>query len=300
MSHGFGKADFLEYSYPIDLPPSVLPPVRRFLLAHEHPYSCFDTFDHSLNQDVRTLDLQIRAYLQEVGHKNTDVYLIGDSLGGAIGFGYLSLLKTKGWSALPNGGQLKGVITLDAPLGGVPNADLGAIQAVFDTKCGRGPARSIDPLDELETVFFDNTGEAKPLGGTADLTHVIFPKFSVPTGFDNQQLADEAASHNIHVLTIGNDRDFGYAIANCDILNFTSLVDYVTSQFVHNEPPLSGVYGREISVSVRNNQQCTLDLLHFEINHGAVLTDSTVQKGIVDFIENNNPDPLLSPAELLA
>ncbi len=103
------NADYLEYSYADTTTGS--------------PYSCANTIVQPIKQDISLLNQQIANAVGS--NRNTDIYLIGHSLGGVVAFGYLALLEeqlktslSEGVS-LPHGAHLRAVITLDSPIGGV-------------------------------------------------------------------------------------------------------------------------------------------------------------------------------------
>ncbi len=249
------------------------------------PYGCSDTFVNPIINDAVTLDSEITSYAQK--HSNTDIYLIGHSLGGVVIFGELALRDTLGWPALPNGNKLAGVTTLDSPLGGIPDRDYLAIAVLHYENALVCAEPSNEALQDLVSIKKTDT-TFDPRGGMASIDKVL-----AGGNLTNQQLAEHAASNGVHVLTVGNKIDFTFDPHDClgSVNN-----EFTNTQYTRDEGSNSSVYGREIDAG---NPACNLTF--FEVlNHGQVLVNSTVEQGLVDFINNNDPAPLLKPGQLIA
>lgn len=161
-------------------------------------FTCADTYDLRLSEDVTTLQTQIDAYLQK--HPKTAVYLIGHSLGGVIAFAYMEqLIERTHATMLLNGGQFKGVAILDSPLNGVTTAS-GYKTVLIGNSFGCEP----------HSVDYTIVGELQTLGDTGQfqgqhasiLGTILNGKF-----VSNQQAAEDAAKLGISVLIVGNTQD---------------------------------------------------------------------------------------------
>jgi pimeloyl-ACP methyl ester carboxylesterase len=195
LKKNFPGADFLMFSYnPIG--------------SSGYPaYSCADTFSQPIDTSVGYLRKQIVAYLNT--HSDTDVYLVGHSFGGALSLGLLEDMYRNGYITT-NGGQIKGVVTLDSPLGGIPagpnNQYLNALQLAYTTSCKT--LSDFTPLLDLTQVF---TSGNKPFGAR----DLIDPGSSQDI-LTNQAYANLSAHiHKIPILTIGNMLDFIYNFSAC-------------------------------------------------------------------------------------
>ena len=273
-SHGFNNAKFMAYSYN-----------GLNSQGQLQPYFCEITFNQSIYTDEFKLDDEITSYLKI--HPNTDIYLVGHSLGGVIAFGYLAFLRAFNYS-LPNGGKLAGVITLDAPIGGITdNKDyFSAIKNFVHSQC--------DLLSNFQSVkdlvaIFKTASSSHPQGGKASFKKVVFGgKF-----LSNQQLADEALAHGISILTIGNITDFLWNTAACRIL---PKVSFLSTQVIGDEGKNSKIYGR---VFQGGDQKCqATTILLGSLNHLEVLTNLLVEKGILNFLPSGTePVPLKPPSK---
>ncbi len=245
------KAAF--YSYPVDFPKGTPASERRKVLEMVHPYSCVDTFTHTIDQDVRTLDLQIKNQL--ASNPNTDIYLIGHSLGGVVALGYVEFLIEKlGGVSLPSTASLKTVITLDSPIGGVHDSNyltdtryifrtpkitftIGHIPITFTNSafCKGLESDQFKSPTELTKAFasaskdvaVDDTGPfvADPQGAGASI--LAIPSITLPTPLPfpsplgnplptNEELAEQAQTQfGTSFLSIGNERDFLWKPGTC-------------------------------------------------------------------------------------
>src|SRR5437764_4891408 len=87
------------------------------------PYQCQDTVVNDAKADTLKLVTQLGNYLKN--KTNTDVYIIAHSFGGLVAYGYLSYLFSQhtvnGSIQGTTGNRIAGIVTLDTPLGGIPN-----------------------------------------------------------------------------------------------------------------------------------------------------------------------------------
>lgn len=250
-------------------------------------YSTADTCTNTISEDITALDDQIRAYA--AAHTDTDVYVIGDSLGGVTAYGYLAGLRAQHWPSLPGGNKVKGVVTVDAPLGGVPVIDLPAVTRIFNFQCF-SPADALDPkpiapLTELAQVPNPDSGAS---GGTALLAPYLFP--SLTANISNDKLNRDASAQGVRILSIGNLKDYGFAISQsycAPLLGQT--VDLLGSQFVDEQAPW-GVYSRFISLGLPSHS-CAGDIKN-QVNHGVAMAEPVVEAGVANFIAGKAPQPL--------
>ena len=269
----YPSAQFLMYSYDGDSSN-----------GSPAPYSCRDTFTKSATADVLTLTKQLADYLK--GKTNTDVYLVSHSFGSLVGYGYLSSLVIQHASGgiIPGttGDRLAGLVTLDAPLGGIPNElylTKPLLPAVYTTLCPSLIAHSTPAIDELLALF--KTGTASPYGAQSSLPHILFN-----VNMTNEAVADAAAAQGIHVLTIGNVHDYLYDPAACKVLlgllSIPHTDNYLSTQWVTDRGSGSGVYARTFAQSPQACNNIT-DITH---NHGVAFTDPSVQTTLGQFIDN--------------
>jgi len=311
-SHGFGDAQFLAYSYFGSDPNN----------GHPFSYKCIDTFQSYINQDVLNLSHQIGNFLktQPTG-TTTDIYFIGHSLGGVVAFAYLTALleAPQTISPLPANARLKGLITLDSPLGGI-SSDKAFLNRVFDIMrskpysvkyfkgcdllTDKGQMQSVMDLADLFNTTskptFPPTDDSNPgsQGAHASMLKAIFKDQALT----NQVLAEMAASRGIPVLTIGNIIDFLYDPGSC----LPGFPNFQTAQWVgdegfedsvkENQPPLT-VYGREF---LGGNDVFCFNKANVEdpINHKAVYNNSDVESGLIQFLNGGTPVALtVAPPE---
>lgn len=286
LAKNYPQAAFLNFSYKGSDKATGLP----------LNYGCIDTFDNHLLFYVALLQIQLRRYLQ-ANPSITNVYIIGHSMGGAVTFGYLALLDNslhglKGTIPGTNA-HLKGIITLDSPLGGVEGGFNGlyewlTLEFYYFKHCAGLQQAGHFSLDDLTNLFTKST----PIGGQASLYNLLFG-----VNRTNQNLAQEAHADGTNVLTTGNYDDYVFAPIECDIYA-TFLPGFRSTQFLKDQGNTSGIYGRQI---VAGKFPCTTgpispfkDLGNIGENHGDVLFNLSVKLGIQQFI-NGQPLTALAP-----
>ena len=84
----------------------------------------------------------------------------------------------------------------------------------------------------------------------------------------NQCLAEEAATHGMQILTVGDERDFLFGPQACHV----PVKDFLSSQWLADEGPTSRVYGRAFA---GGEKTCT-DRFQLGMNHSIVLTDDDI------------------------
>lgn len=283
-------AQFLNFSY--------MGPVSK---TDDTPqqYDCSSTLENPLSVDIQLLGIQIQAALLK--NPNTDIYLVGHSLGGVVAYGYLAALtETTGIvTPLPSGAQLKGVITLDSPLGGISsnNKYLTNAETYFEVNCPGYNSALPSALLNLSTIF-DSTSKSTPpdsnapdpQGAQASILSVPFSKVKIHKPFpSNQQAAEDAQLKGTSVLTIGNDHDLLWRPSAC----FSKVQDFISTQWLEDEGSSSQIYA---GVFTSGDLSCFFGGLLSNANHFDVLSDRGVLAGISTFLPNGaTPGLLVAP-----
>ncbi len=238
-----------------------------------NPFPCSDTYTLSLAEDVNILQLQIDAYLQS--HANTQVYLVGHSLGGVIAFAYMaSIVENRHTTSLLNGGVLKGIAILDSPLNGLaysPGYEW-AIIALGDTCQG---VKDYTITSQLQTLGGTGSGDQVSILGT--LLNGSF--------ISNQKAAEDAAMLGVALLIVGNRNDF---LWQPDICNLGQ--NFLGTQYLREE----GKVGRG-ALYVRSFVGSTAlfcNVLLIKKSHFEVLNNGDVQKDIWETFTGRDVDQL--------
>jgi len=263
------------------------------------PYTCQDTFTHSVMDDVMSLNAEIAQY------PNTDIYLIGHSLGGVVAYSYLTALtENVAGVSLPANSQLKAVVTLDSPIGGVPARDYFALADVLfaqgipsrliPARCATLDDLPLTSVLNLEDIYA-NAKPGDPQGANASILRGIFRGADIT----NEELAEQAKQKlGTAILTVGNTNDFLWnpqpcldSFINAALLTNLHVPDFITTQWLKDEGDTSGIYGR----SFTTEGGCNLFTVRNGLNHLEVLNNQTVRKGLKNFltpIVGGTPSPL--------
>src|SRR5947209_3915808 len=156
-------ADFMIYSYRgID---------KR---GNPLPYTCEETFTHHISELVTPLKMQIIKYLEL--HPNTQVYVIGHSMGGVIAYGLLADMMIYGYLNF-NGGQVLGIATMSSPLGGIPGFHgiyYALISHTYQMQCKVLASKHL-PLQSLADLvhLFPDGNPSVPFGGKDSLMRAV-------------------------------------------------------------------------------------------------------------------------------
>lgn len=252
-------------------------------------YDCTNTIENPLSADIQLLGIQIQAALTQ--DANTDIYLVGHSLGGVVAYGYLAALtETTGIvTPLPSSAHLRGVITLDSPIGGVSsdNTYFSAAVTYFEANC-KGFRHKLPTAVLNLSHIFDSTSnstppdssEPDPQGAQASILSIPFPNVTIPTPFpSNQKVAEDAQVKGTSVLTIGNDHDLLWHPSAC----FPQVQDFISTQWVEDEGDSSQIYAR---VFTSGDLSCFIGGLLSKANHFDVLSDSGALGAISTFLPN--------------
>lgn len=250
-------------------------------------YQCQNTFTQHLSVYVSRLLSQITNYLNK--NPNTDVYLIGHSMGGTVALGLLTYFKINGFPTI-NGGKIAGVVSLDSPLGGTPNDLL--LSYYFTKKHFQGacpallpknkPALPVNSLNDLFNIF--HSTPTTPHGSMESIGLVLYG-----SDFSNQEVVATAASNNAPVLTVGNLLDFTYDPAACPTP--PGITDFGSTQWVADQGTSSGIYGR-VFPDTSGLETCTNLKQQIAVNHFDVLTNAIVQEGLQEFFNGQTPSAL--------
>jgi hypothetical protein len=269
----YPDADFLNYSYRgID---------KR---GNPLPYTCEETFTHPISELVTRLKMQIITYLEL--HPNTQVYVIGHSMGGVIAYGLLADMMTNGYLNF-NGGQVLGIATMNSPLGGIPGFHgiyYALVSHTYQTQCNVLASKHLvlKSLADLVHLFPDGNTSV-PFGGKDSLMRVV-------TGGDstNQRVAQAAVRHYIDVLTIGNVRDYTFNFNMCPGYGSTPDSRFLSTQWVTDQGNDSRLYARVIKEGKPN---CP-DIGQVGINHAAVFLSPAVQAALIEWSQGKTPASL--------
>ncbi len=256
------------------------------------PYDCRATFTHSIMDDVMSLNAEIMQ------HPNTDIYLIGHSLGGVVAYSYLTALTEKvAGVSLPANSQLKALVTLDAPIGGVPDGDYFTLANVLFAQgipsyhqapfCAGLDGQHLSSLFDLSNVGasaslpFAKRGYAQ--GANASILEAIFRG----TDLTNENLAAQAKQRlGTAILSIGNTNDFLWNPRPClTTLNpvlstYLHVPNFSTTQWLKDKGNNSGIYGRRFTAGSR---LCSATSFN-QLNHLLILDDPRVITGLTNFL----------------
>lgn len=273
----FPNAQFLTYSY-------AGPKSKNN--ATPQPYTCAFTLENPLSTDIQLLDKQIQAAL--ASQPNADIYLVAHSMGGIVAYGYLAALEeTTGIvTPLPQA-NLKGVITLDSPLGGISSNSTYFSNAItfYEANCPGFNSQIPTALLNMSTIFDSTTlstppdsSAPDPQGAQASILSIPFSRVTIPQPYpSNQKVAEDAQLKGVSLLSVGNTNDLLWMPSTC----FANQQDFTSTQWLEDEGSGSGIYGRDFTSGSLN---CFLGGVLSQANHMDVLTDSNVMQGIQEFI----------------
>jgi pimeloyl-ACP methyl ester carboxylesterase len=269
----YPDADFLNYSY------------RGFNnQGNPLPYTCEETFTHPISVLVTRLKTQIITYLEH--HPNTQVYVIGHSMGGVIAYGLLADMMANGYLNF-NGGKVLGIATMSSPIGGIPGFHgiyYALISRTYQSRCqalasGHLVLRSLADLVHL----FPDGNTAIPFGGKDSMALVVTGSTA-----PNQRFAQATAQHYIDVLTIGNTRDYTFDFNSCPGYARTPDSRFLSTQWIRDQGNDSHLYGRIITEGKPN---CS-DIGQVGINHAAVFLSPGVQAALLEWSQGKTPSAL--------
>ena len=317
LENTFPDAQFFDYSY-----------AGSQMDGTPQPYSCAPTFTNPIVKDIQLLNTQIA---HAVGNnQSTDIYLIGHSLGGVVEFGYLSLLEDHlNRISLPIGAQLKAVVTLDSPLGGVRGGRYEYFSKYIATNyliphskakiipnypCNGlvGTKTPLTTIDDLVKIYDSSTNGGTtlpddpgndPLGAQSSIEAISGVNLPPQRPFlpTNNSLALRAHTDlGTSVLSVGNTGDYLWNPAPCSpffvplspalAIIIGTIPGFIDTQFLEDQGNSSGLYGRFFNTA----QFCDAATLTNGLNHGDVLVNTDVLKGLVHFLApiGATPDPL--------
>jgi pimeloyl-ACP methyl ester carboxylesterase len=271
-SQGYSNARYLEYSY-----------AGSTNTGQPQPYTCQDTYNYPLATHIIELSRQINAAVQN--YPNTDIYVIGHSMGGIVALGYVASLLEHVGNAVPlpnNGSRLKGIITLDSPLGGVTNnPDYGKLIFLRSLPCEGLDAWNTVAISEMQALFQTATSSTAR-GATASIVQAILNGGHI----SNQQVANNAKGANITILTLGNTNDLLWRPSVCNNEKLkVNMQDFSSTQWLQDEGNNSLVYSRTFTSGF---QGCLLGLAN-RANHFDVLDTLTPEQDVVQTVNGSTP-----------
>ncbi len=266
-------ADFMNYSYRgIDK------------LGNPLPYTCEETFTHHISELVYRLKIQIIKYLEL--HPNTQVYVIGHSMGGVIAYGLLVDMMIYGYLNF-NGGQILGIAAMSSPLGGIPGFHgiyYALISRTYQKQCRALASKHLvlKSLADLIHLFPDGNTSV-PFGGKDSLMRAVSGGV-----YTNQRIAQAAVRNHIDVLAIGNLRDHTYNFNVCPRYDRTPDSRFLSTQWVTDQGNDSHLYARVIT---EGNPNCSA-IGQVGINHAAVFLSTKVQTALIEWSQGKTPASL--------
>jgi pimeloyl-ACP methyl ester carboxylesterase len=241
-------------------------------------FTCADTYDLRLIEDINSLQTQIGAYLQQ--HPKTAVYLVAHSLGGVIAFAYMEqIIESTHSTSLLNGGELKGVAILDSPLNGVTSAG-GYEKAMIVNSFGCLPP----------TLDYTIIGQLQSLGATGQFdgryASILGAMLNVKF-VSNQQAAEDAANLGVAILIVGNTHDILWQPDVC-LLG----PNFLSTQYLSEigKTGIGALYVRSFASELLPG--CASVNPITKANHFKVVQDSDVQKAIWEVFTGQNLDVL--------
>lgn len=259
------------------------------------PYSCEATFIFSLKNDVYRLNEQINNYLKK--YPNTDIYLIGHSLGGVVAFSYLTALtQHEEEFSLPPNSKLKTVATLDSPIGGVPPKYSAFVNVLFVQGFDNYPicesvgTTNTKTVDDLLTIYstigspWSNTNNF--YGSSASIWRAIFRGENEK--FNNYDVALKAKKEiGTTTLISGNLNDFLWNPQSCiDYLNFlpawkiSSVFNFNSTQWLISPDKNNSIQNIVFS---SGSDTCIISLVD-NLNHHMALTDQKTIRELMKIV----------------
>lgn len=279
LQNKFPGSYFLEYSY------------HGFTADGKPlPYACALSVDSHIADLAVGLRSQINQFLRS--HANTDVYVIGHSLGGVIAFSFLAQMiegKNNLLHSLPNGGTLKGIFTLDSPIGGVTDnwfySLVARYFAAFNTANCNGWSNLLGmPIVKELNDLFNSATQPESRGTTANVDTTI----TLLNQNNNQTVALDALQNGVKVSTFGNSSDTLWQPSLCN----NNLTDFLSTQWLSEVP--SGINKQGGAIYARSFSAGTLACINKDNqgNHLFVFSDQNVQTAIWQVITGSAPDAL--------
>ena len=270
-SQGYSNARYLEYSY-----------VGSNNTGQPQPYTCQDTYNYPLATHITELSQQIRAAVRNA--PNTDIYVLAHSMGGIVALGYVASLLEHVGNVVPlpnNRSILKGIITLDSPLGGVTNnPDYGKLIFLRSLPCEGLDAWNTVAVSEMQALFQTATSSTA-MGTTSSIIQAILKGSYV----SNQQVANDAKKAKITILSLGNTNDLLWRPSVCNKVLKTNMQDFSSTQWLQDEGNNSLVYSRMFTSGFQN---CLLGTVNHE-NHFDVLDTPTAEQVVAQIVNGSTP-----------
>jgi len=255
------------------------------------PYTCPLATDSNIADLAVGLYSQISQFLRSHPNtQNTNVYVIGHSLGGVIAFSFLSqMIEGKGnlLNSLPNGGVLKGVFTLDAPIGGVSDNGLYVLTSAIRTLTHCSDASFIkQPIVKQLNDLFNSATLPDFRGAAASIDATI----TLLNQKINETVAFDAMQHGITVSTFANTNDLVWQPNLCTVslVQDFSITQWLREVKAGRNSQGGAVYARSFT---RGPLSCSAVFNKSDpANHFAVLTEPNIQTAIWQVITGGAPN----------
>ena len=162
---------------------------------------------------------RMRMMLQKIGstHPNTDVSVVGLSLGGITAFQMVDAVAT-----LPKGSRLAAIFSLDGPIGGVPTSLLVHLEPFANTSCWSlgGAAVAATQLNTVWNTTTPNQGPAQ-----ADNATIMCAVVGVTGCVQQTNQQAVAAAANTVVQTWGSTHDGVFDPSVCGYGGFPNAIE---------------------------------------------------------------------------
>jgi len=205
---GFAPSDIATFSYAGG---SIDPSTGSWV---PHASTCADS-GLSYKEQLSTLRTMLRAIAN--ANPNTDISVVGLSQGGLLAYQTIMLAAT-----LPKGSRLTHVVTLDAPLGGIPLSEILHLEAEAPTACWSqgGSAKAARQLVGLWNTTAPDQG---PMQGDNASTMCASIGFTDCPSETNAQALSSASG--IGVQTWGNTEDGIFDPSSCGFAGYPYATD---------------------------------------------------------------------------
>jgi len=172
----------------------------------------------SYTQSLQFLVSMVRTIAQT--HPNSDISLVGLSQGGLLAFQSLEL-----FASLPKGSQLTNVVTFDAPLGGIPLAEIQHLETVANLSCWSDGGAS--PAAEQIVDLWNSTApdQGTTQGDNATLMCHLVGYRGCPAGTNAEAVSRSVAQ----IQTWGNTED---GVFNPGACGYPGYADSTSSEIV--------------------------------------------------------------------
>lgn len=162
---------------------------------------------------------KMRTMLRKIGsaHPNTDISVVGLSLGGITAFQMVDAVST-----LPKGSRLAAIFSLDGPIGGIPTSLVVHLEPFANTSCWSRGGVSTAAV-QLNTVWNTTSPNQGPL--QADNATIMCSVVGVTGCLPQTNQQAVVAAPNVTVQTWGSTHDGVFDPASCGYGGFPNAID---------------------------------------------------------------------------